>query len=106
MAVWFGHTDWKRAVSASLAVAVALLALGVAALLGRAGGLPDRLMEAIGVLSLTMAAIALLNAYNQHRVHPFLSDVTGIVVGIVVGAIALIAWLAGTSVLKRNNEAR
>jgi hypothetical protein len=107
LAVWFGllDLDWKHAVSASLAVAVALLGFGVAALLGRAGGLPERLMEAIGVFSLTMAALALLNAYNQHRTHPFLSDVTGIVVGVVVGGIALIAWLAGASVLK-TNEAR
>ena len=108
LAVWLGllALDWKRAVAASLAVAVAVLALGVAALLGRAGGQPERLMEAVGVLSLTMAALALLNAYNQHRTHPFLSDVTGMVVGVVIGGVALIAWLGGTSLLRKASEAR
>jgi hypothetical protein len=92
LAIWLGllDLDWKRGVAASLAVAVALVALAVGALLGRAGGLSERLMEAIGVLSLTMAVLALLNAYNQHRAHPFLSDVRGIVVGIIVSGVALL----------------
>jgi hypothetical protein len=106
LAVWLGllDLDRKRAVAASLAVAVALVALGIAALFGRAGGLSERLMEAIGVLSLAVACLALLNAYNQHRHHPFLSDVTGIVVGVVVSSVALLAWLAGTRFLRKRSE--
>lgn len=38
--------------------------------------------------------------------HPFLSDVTGIVVGVVIGGVALIVWLAGTSLFRKRSGAR
>ncbi len=103
LVAWLGLTDleWKRGVAASLAVMVTALALGIAALLGRAGGLPEKLMEATGTLFFATAVVAAVNADSQHHKHPFLSDVTGLVVGLLIPVLAALLWIGGSRLLKK-----
>ena len=86
LATWTGllDLDWKRAVAASLAVTVASTVLAIGALLGRAGGAPEKLMEALGSLFVTAAIIAALDALNKHLAHPFISDINGLIIGAVL----------------------
>lgn len=105
---WLGlvDLDWKRSVAASLAVMVTAIAIGTAALLGRTGGLPEKLMEVVGTLFFATAAVAAVNAYNQHRTQPFISDVTGLVVGLLLPVLAALAWIGGSRLLKSRCDRR
>jgi hypothetical protein len=91
---WRGLTDldWKPGVVASMAVLVAALGLAAAALLANRAELPEKLAESLGIGLVTIAGLAALEALNEHRTKPFISDNVGLIAGVLITAAAVAAW--------------
>jgi Kef-type K+ transport system membrane component KefB len=92
---WLGLTDlhWRHGVVASLAVLATALGLA-AALVANRGDLPEKLAESLGIGLVTIAGLAALEALNEHRTKPFISDNVGLIAGVLITAAAVAAWLS------------
>lgn len=106
LATWASLLDlhWNGAVAASLAVTVASCVLAVAALLGRAGGEPEKLMEALGSLFVTAAIVGALDALNKHVAHPLISDINGLIVGALLTIVVFAIWQGGRRLFRSRPE--
>jgi uncharacterized membrane protein len=91
---WLGLTDlhWKHGVVASVAVLATALGLAAAALVANRGDLPEKLAESLGIGLVTIAGLAALEALNEHRTKPFISDNVGLIAGVLITAAAVAAW--------------
>jgi len=54
--------------------------------------LPEKLAESLGIGLVTIAGLAGLEALNEHRTKPFISDNVGLIAGVLITAAAVAAW--------------
>lgn len=103
LAVWLGlvRIGWMTAIAESLAVTTVAIGALIVALKGRAGGLPEKLMEVLGLLFGTIAVTAIVNAFLRHYKSSRVSE-TDLVAGGVVAVIVFGLWAVGTFVIKKD----
>jgi len=89
------------AIAESLAVTTVAIGALIVALKGRAGGLPEKLMEVLGLLFGTIAVTAIVNAFLRHYKSSRVSE-TDLVAGGVVAVIVFGLWAVGTFVIKKD----
>lgn len=104
--VWLGleRAGWMPAVAESLAVTTAAAAGVIAALKWRAGGVWEKAMELLGLLFITIAVAAIVNAFLNHYHSHRVSEVD-FAFGSVLGVLILAIWAIGTFVIKKESRA-
>lgn len=103
---WLGLTDlrWKHGVVASVAVLATALGLAAAALVANRGHLPQKLAESLGIGLVTIAGLAGLEALNEQRTKPFISDNVGLIAGVLITAAAVAAWNLAVWLSRKQNR--